>query len=178
MKKVMEEIGIPNFQPDSTEYMENFDDFPVGDLLDSEGEGDSVKVKPKFVCGEMDWPKEDVDLVCKEEMTKEGKKGKVKKIVLKRKIKLRTDDMRENSKSKPRVNEEWSTHQKKDEPIKKRKKMTRYTEDEENEEVEQDVVERTKNHTQICQMDCQVNFHIRCHHRSIIYLNCICTPLK
>ena len=40
----MAEIGIPKCQPDSTEYMENLDDFPIGDLLDSEGEGDSVKV--------------------------------------------------------------------------------------------------------------------------------------
>ena len=71
--------------------------------------------------------------------------------------------MRENSRSKPKVNEEWSTHQKKDEPIKKRKKMTSYKEDEEDEEVEQDVVERAKNHTQI-QKNCQVNFYIRCHH--------------
>ena len=164
----MVEDGIPNFQPDSTEYMENLDDFPIGDLLDSEGEGDNVKAKQKLFCGEMDWPKEDVDLVCKEEVKNERKKGKVKKIVLKRKIKVRTDDVRENSRSKPKVNEEWSTHQKKDEPIKKRKKMTSYKEDEENEDVEQDVVERTKNHIQICQMDCQVNFHIRCHHRSYI----------
>ena len=143
MKKVMEEIGIPNFQPDSTEYMENFDDLPVGDLLDSEGEGDSVKVKRKLIGGEMDRPKE-----------------KVKKIVLKRKIKVRKDDVRENSR-KPKVNEEWWTHQKKDEPIKKRKKMTSDKEDDENEEVE-----RTKNHIQICQKDCQVNFYICCHHRS------------
>ena len=164
----MVEDGIPNFQPDSTEYMENLDDFPIGDLLDSEGEGDNVKAKQKLFCGEMDWPKEDVDLVCKEEVKNERKKGKVKKIVLKRKIKVRTDDVRENSRSKPKVNEEWSTHQKKDEPIKKRKKMTSDKEDDENEEVEQDVVERTKNHIQICQKDCQVNFYICCHHRSYI----------
>ena len=81
------------------EYMEFSDsdpyDIPIGDLLGSEGEGGSAEVKPQ----------EDVD-VGEKKVTKEKEKGK--KIIMRRRVKVRTDAVREDGKSHAGVNEKWS----------------------------------------------------------------------
>ena len=184
------------------EYMEFMDGEQydiIEDLLDSEVENDSIKVKPKlFSDGMMDQLKKDNEAMTKQmdqlkegneavtkqmhqikqdkdAVTNQGNRGK--KIDLQRKMKVRTDAMiddrnRSFSKRTAGVNEKWSvakiTLQKKDKPIKKRKKKPCIQEDGmkkegmgecqpgEKMEVEEDELERTKRNIKICQVDCQV----------------------
>ena len=114
------------------EYMEFFSDdepcnnydIPIEDLLGSDGEGAKAKLQ------------EDVELVAEAKVIKEEAKGKGKKIIMQRRVKVRPDAVREGEKS--RVNEKWMIEeqnvswgrmadgeQKKGAPMKKRKASDR-----------------------------------------------------
>ena len=100
-------------------------DFPIGDLLDSDCEDNTVSNSGKVK------PQEDVDFKREAKVTKakKRKKEETKKIVMRRRVKVRTDVMREGRKSeKWKINEQnidWNRmidgDQKKDVPVKKRK---------------------------------------------------------
>ena len=100
-------------------------DFPIGDLLDSDCEDNTVSNSGKVK------PQEDVDFKREAKVTKakKRKKEETKKIVMRRRVKVRADVMREGRKSeKWKINEQnidWNRmidgDQKKDVPEKKRK---------------------------------------------------------
>ena len=140
-------------------------DIPIGDLLASEDEGGSAKVKPKLFSEEMD--------ACRlAKVTKE----KRKKIIMRRRVKVRTDDAKEGGK-RWLINEQkmMNGEERRGETVKKSKANNKVDEEEgeywegpdekeekekgqkeENKEGGKKSLERRENNLQMCQKDCQV----------------------